>query len=237
MNHAGTNSLRLLSNQPFFAPLRRLFLKTIEHTLHMQLVPLEINDDQAVEKLIRQVSNETDMLLSDLEAAQIYRLVRALREVEGEMAEVGVYRGASSRIIREAEPVKPFHLFDTFEGLPKTSAKDQTFSEGLYRSSIQDVQGYLGRYKNLHFHPGLFPGTTSPVANARFSFVHLDVDLYESTLSGLEFFWPRLVPRGVILSHDYSTSPGVHAAFAEFFSSRVPVFPLSHSQCLVVKPS
>jgi hypothetical protein len=236
MSHAAANSLRLISSQPLFAPVRRLFLKTVESVLNMQLVPLEIDGDQSIKKLVRQVSKERDMLLSDLEAAQIYHTVRAVAEIRGEMAEVGVYRAASSRIIREAETTKPLHLFDTFQGLPKPSEKDRLFHEGLYRSSLDDVKAYLSKHNDLYFYPGLFPDTAAPIRNKRFSFVHLDVDLYESTLHALEFFWPRLESGGAILSHDYSTSPGVFAAFTEYFSPRkVGVFPLAHSQCLVVK--
>jgi O-methyltransferase len=235
MNPVGIKSLRLLGAKPFMAPVRRSFLKTVERTLNMQLVPLETGGDKTVSDLIRQVAGERDMLLSGLEAAQIYHTVRAVSGIEGAMAELGVFRGASSRIIREAEPRKPLHLFDTFQGLPKPSSKDDGFHEGLYRSSLQDVQQYLARYSDLHFHAGLFPQTSGPVRDTRFSFVHLDVDLYQGTLSGLEFFWPRMAAGGVILSHDYSTSPGVRTAFDEFFSNTVPVIPLAHSQCLVVR--
>ena len=235
MNPVGIRSLRLLGRKPFMAPVRRLFLKTVERTLNMQLVPLEASADRTVADLVRQVSSEREMELSGLEASQIYNAVRAVSGIEGEMAEVGVFRGASSRIIREAEPDKPFHLFDTFAGLPKPSTKDADFHEGQYQSSLQDVRTYLGRYRNLHFHPGLFPGTAGPVRDTRFSFVHLDVDLYECTLRGLEFFWPRMTAGGVILSHDYSTSPGVRAAFDQFFPTTAPVIPLAHSQCLVIR--
>jgi O-methyltransferase len=231
----GKKTLRFLARLPVMAPVRRLVLKTVERTSGMQLVPLEVNGNQLISDLVEQVSDETEMLLSSLEASQIYQTVRALSGIKGDLAEVGVYRGASSRIIREAEPLKPLHLFDTFEGLPKPSAKDDAFSEGLYRASLQGVQGYLSRYRNVHFYPGLFPQTAEPVINTRFSFVHLDVDLYDSTLRGLEFFWPRLQLGGAILSHDYSTSPGVRSAFQEFFSGRAPVFPLAHSQCLVIR--
>ena len=225
--------LRRIGASPIMAPVRRLFLRTLEQTLKMQLVPLE-NGADAVTTLVHEVSAEREMLLSDLEARQIYNSVRAVAGVEGDMAEVGVFRGASSKIIREAEPRKPLHLFDTFDGLPKPSAKDSGFHAGLYSCSLQDVQQYLAPYHDLHYYPGIFPETADPIRETRFSFVHLDVDLFEGTFQSLQFFWPRMASGGVILSHDYSTSPGVHAAFDEFYGGRVPVIPLAHSQCLVV---
>ena len=50
----------------------------------------------------------------------------------------------------------------------------------------------------------------------RFSLVHLDADLYASTLADLEFFYPRMIPGGIIITHDFSTLPGVARAFSEF---------------------
>jgi O-methyltransferase len=89
---------------------------------------------------------------------------------------------------------------------------------------------------DVSFYPGLFPDTTGPVEHRRFSFVHLDVDLKSSTRACLEFFYPRLLPGGVLLTHDYSYLDGVREAFAEFFATR-PERPmeLPTSQAMLVK--
>jgi O-methyltransferase len=43
-------------------------------------------------------------------------------------------------------------------------------------------------------------------------------------------------PGGVILSHDYATTPGVRKAFDDFFANKAePVLETAGSQCLVVK--
>ena len=72
--------------------------------------------------------------------------------------------------------------------------------------------------------------------NRRFSFVHLDVDLYQSTLDCLNFFYPRLSLGGIIISHDYTTAEGVDLAFDEFFSNK-PETPMEliGYQVMVVK--
>jgi hypothetical protein len=70
----------------------------------------------------------------------------------------------------------------------------------------------------------------------RFCFVHLDVDVYQSTLDGLEFFFPRLQTGGVLLSHDYNSvsCPGVRRAFDEYFNGTVQdVVPLWDSMTYV----
>jgi O-methyltransferase len=66
--------------------------------------------------------------------------------------------------------------------------------------------------------------------------VHLDADLYESTMAGLEFFYPRMPPGAILICHDYLSSEGVNAAFGEFFADKPePVIELTGYQCLVVK--
>ena len=128
------------------------------------------------------------------------------------------------------------HLFDTFEGLPAPADLDNVkFHTGQFRSELASVKRYLADSR-VEFHKGLFPGTASVVADRRFSFVHLDVDLYESTLAGLEFFYPRMSRGGIIISHDYVSADGVNLAFQKFFESRPdPVIELTGYQCMVVK--
>jgi len=149
--------------------------------------------DPTVIALIKQIRQESDMLLSDEDAYLIYTTVKKTEKLDGEVAEVGVYKGGSAKLIRAATK-KPLHLFDTFEGLPEISAKDnpEQMEKGEYSASLESVKSYLKNYPNVHFYKGLFPATTEPVGVKKFSFVHLDVDLYKSTLDCLKFFYPRM---------------------------------------------
>ena len=79
----------------------------------------------------------------------------------------------------------------------------------------------------------MFPETGDAITDKKFSFVYLDVDLYQSTKDSLEFFYPRMNTGGVILSHDYQY-PGVRQAFDDTgFSDQV--IDLADSQCMLVK--
>jgi len=55
-----------------------------------------------------------------------------------------------------------------------------------------------------------------------YSFVCLDVDLYESTLESLKFFYPKMEKGGIIYDEDHGmpSCPGVDKAFSEFFSDK-----------------
>lgn len=189
-------------------------------------------------KLVRQIKKEVDLLLGDNEAYTIYRTIMNTAKIKGDIAEVGTYQGGSSKIICEAKDKKALHLFDTFEGLPELSKFDDTrlVQKGDYSASLVETKRYLKKYNKIHFYKGLFPSTSGPVRNRKFSFVNLDADLFMSTLSSLKFFYPRMTKGGIIISHDYTNVPGVKKAVDEFFADKTePVVELSGSQCLIVK--
>ncbi len=186
---------------------------------------------------IRTARRGRESLLSGNEAFTVYSLARSQGGLGGEMAEVGVYQGVSARLISIASGNNPLHLFDTFVGLPAPDATEhERMREGHYAASLGSVQSYLADRENISYYQGLFPATAQPCAERRFSFVHLDVDLKSSTLACLEFFYPRMLQGGVILSHDYSYLDGVRDAFAEFlFGRRERPIELATSQAMLVK--
>jgi hypothetical protein len=170
------------------------------------------------------------------EAYQVLSCARATDKIEGEIAEVGVYRGGSARLICEVRGTRTLYLFDTFEGLPVTNHLDSLFGAGQYAASFEAVQAYLSKFPNIHIYKGLFPATSGPVADKRFSFVHLDVDLYQPTRDALDFFYPRLNAGGMFLIHDYLWAEGVRRAVQEFFAARMePILELTGTYCGVVK--
>src|SRR3989344_3665215 len=132
-------------------------------------------------KLICQIKKEVRMFLSIPEAFQIYLAVAKIKNISGDIAEVGVGEGGSAKLISEAnDGNKTIHLFDTFEGLPEISGFDnpQKFFERKYAVSLDKVKDYLKNYVNIYFYKGIFPSTAEPIENKKFSFIHLDADIY-----------------------------------------------------------
>jgi O-methyltransferase len=195
-------------------------------------------DRKDFSRVLKKIRSETELLLEDIEAYHIYMAVKRTEKVPGDIAEVGVYKGGSAKIICTAKGDRPLHLFDTFEGLPKVDDVDMVwpFYEGKFTASYDSVRDYLNTERNVFLYKGIFPATSGPVKDRLFSLVNLDVDTYESTTGCLEFFYQRMSPGGIILSHDYITAPGVRKAFDEFFCEKPePVIETAGSQCLVVK--
>ena len=202
---------------------------------------LSFYKEPKVVNLIKTVKKEVDLAFYPYEAYTVYSITHSQSKLDGDMAEVGVYQGGSAKLISEAKGNKTLHLFDTFTGLPPLSESDTHFGvkfwkENEFSNTSEDkVTKYLSKYDNVKIYQGKFPDTSEPVKNTMFSFVHLDVDLYQSTIDSLEFFYPRLIQGGIILTHDYH-SDGVYKAFVEFFKSKqIPIIELSGSQCMIIK--
>lgn len=142
--------------------------------------------------------------------------------VQGEFAELGVWRGDTSHFLHLCAPNRVLHLFDTFCGFPEglTTDKPSRFN----KTSLDVVKRRLGDTRNIEFHVGFFPESAAPVMTKQFAFVMLDADCYASTLSGLEFFYPRTVPGGYIFLHDFNSPEsdhGVSRAALHFLSDKV----------------
>ena len=217
--------------------VQSLFLGTVSK---VQTFFLGKHKDPAVVRLIKKTRRERSSLQTAYEQFTVYSFAKAYAGRPGDFAEIGVYQGASAKLICEAKGAeKTLHLFDTFTGLPTSAEQDRgVHFEGEFACSLESVQGYLQGYPGVHYWPGLFPKSAEGAVpdDRKFAFVHCDVDLYESTLACLNYFYPRLIPGGAFLSHDYSILAGVKQAFADFCKNTPePVAELPSTQCVLIK--
>ncbi len=154
------------------------------------------------------------------------QLLRLTLEVSGDTAECGVYLGASSYLIcdfneRITQSVHQHFVFDSFEGLSHPGVDDGGhWTKGDLSASMKMVETALSKFQNVTLLKGWIPSRFNEVKNKTFSFVHIDVDLYEPTLESMKFFYPRMNSGGIILCDDYgcTTCPGATRAIDEFLS-------------------
>jgi predicted O-methyltransferase YrrM len=151
----------------------------------------------------------------------LHKHVLRAAHLSGAMVELGAYRGGSAWLIGRAAPHVTLHVIDTFEGLPDYTPGDEGVDiphTKFMATSYEQVVEALAPLKNVRVHKMNFPERIDELFGpaARFSLVHIDVDLYEPTLEGLRYFAPRLHPDGVILCHDvnFHRTPGVDRAIA-----------------------
>ncbi len=151
----------------------------------------------------------------DLRLAQVRLLAEEIKaaKLPGAVAELGVYQGALAAELNRLFPDRTLYLFDTFTGFHQSDVETEKQLASHTRASAGDfgdtsialVQKKLPHPERAVFCKGRFPETL-PEDLPPLAFVSLDPDLYEPTLSGLQAFWPKLVPGGVILIHDYNST-------------------------------
>lgn len=132
---------------------------------------------------------------------------------KGIVAEVGVYKGGSLKVLAQLFNDRPVLGFDTFEGLPKEQWVESEIHEigDFHDTSLMEVAEFLWDCPNTVLVKGLFPNTAAPYKDMNFSLVHLDTDFYLGTKLSLEWFWPRMNPGGIIVFDDYQwpDCPGI----------------------------
>jgi O-methyltransferase len=192
------------SSGPMFAPwaghpdFERLYAGVADHTL---------------------VSRDRCYLLS--------AFARYASGLAGDAAECGVYKGGTALLLSRvlAAPGRRLYLFDSFEGLPEVDPdKDAWFSTGQFAiDSVESVRGLLAEHEDLvEIRQGWIPDTFAGLEDRRYAFAHVDVDLYRSAADCCEYFYPRMVPGGVLLFDEYGC-PDAHGerdAVDEFLADK-----------------
>lgn len=180
---------------------------------------------------IYQIGDYVRLSSAELSAKEIYD-----NNIEGTIAELGVFRGDFAKIINEIFYDRKLFLFDTFEGFNDKDVINELnnkFSISNFNDfSNTTVDIVLSKMKfpqNCVIKKGYFPDTARDV-NEQFAFVSIDTDLFNPIYAGLQFFYPRLVKGGYIFIHDYNNSrfKGVKEAVRKYCSENsVSCFPLS----------
>jgi O-methyltransferase len=152
----------------------------------------------------------------------------AKEQITADLAELGVFRGNTATILAEIarRMGTTAYLLDTYEGF---ASEDLEGVDAQMRgvvdfkdTSLQAVRSFVGE-QNVRFIKGRFPETSSQIpGDARFCLVNIDCDLYAPFRSALEFFYPRMVPGGFLIMHDYASRlwPGAEKAVVEFFADK-----------------
>lgn len=141
----------------------------------------------------------------------------------GVIVECGVGNGFSLTVLAKLSD-KKIYAFDSFEGFPeKISKNDQ--SENDTQDLLDVLKNEKSHYKfmtvdavkknlinnnvsekfineKVYFKKGFFPDSFKGFEE-KISFLHLDVDLYDSYLECLKFFFPKMMKGGVICFDEY----------------------------------
>jgi O-methyltransferase len=170
--------------------------------------------------------------LSSLElvAHEIYS-----KNLNGAVAELGVYKGDFAKEINTVFADRKLYLFDTFEGFDKSdistevkngfSSGEQDFSD----TSAECVLAKMPHKSQCEIKKGFFPNTANGLEE-KFVFVSIDTDLFDPIYSGLNYFYPRLEKGGYIFIHDFNNDEykGAREAVIRFCKENsLPYFPIA----------
>jgi hypothetical protein len=203
-----------------------------------------IDTDQDFAGEFARVSPEADF--SYERKYNLNELFQLALRVEGDVVECGVYKGGSAfflgRHIQRHHSPRRLCLFDSFQGLsPPTATDGDWWRRGDLRGSIKDVEDAMAPLGDLSFveiYPGWIPQRFGEVAERRFCFVHIDVDLFAPTVDSIRFFYPRVNRGGIILLDDYGhqSCVGATAAIDQFMIDKPePIVNLASGGALIVK--
>lgn len=161
----------------------------------------------------------------------IYELYKKTLGMAGHIADVGVYKGASSLLfaklikIYESESLTMCHGFDWFEGTGELSAADSDLVEkGSYKTDYEEIktlvqkQGFdnILKVHKLNLLTDLdtfFKENT----HLRFKLIMMDAGIYDVMKTAIPFFWERLNRGGIMIFDQYTCqfAPGETLAIHE----------------------
>ena len=179
---------------------------------------------------------------------RLYALFKAIEYIvkagiPGDIVECGVWRGGSMMmaalsLMAFGDTSRGLRLFDTFEGHPRPdpekdglehyreweSRRPTLESSDWARVSIEEVSRNMESTGYPRARISLVKGTVEKTlpgaAPDEIALLRLDTDWYESTLHELNFLYPRLSARGVLIIDDYGAMRGARRAVDEYFESQ-----------------
>lgn len=187
-----------------------------------------------------------------------YELFKMAADLPGAIVECGVFRGNS--LVRfagfsklwGAAADKKIIGFDSFGGFPETGFEPdkkqrQKFiaDAGGQSISVSQLSRVL-RHKRIEENVELVAGDITKTVpeyvrknpRLKICLLNLDVDIYEPTVTILEYLYPLIVSGGVLILDDYGVFPGETKAVDDYFRGKkikIRKFPFSVTPCYIIK--
>jgi len=149
------------------------------------------------------------------------------REIPGDIAEFGSYKGHSgyliSRLLKEMGSGKSLFMFDTFEKFPSEDAGVDSFWSDTHEVNFDEVRSKFTNNDKVKLIRGDFTKTLDGSGITKLSFIYIDCDSYRATTYLMEkLFDEVLSPGGLLVLEDYGHPAllGNRIAFHQFMEKR-----------------
>lgn len=172
-----------------------------------------------------------------------YEMAKKYAEKEGVYVECGVAAGAQIIAMRYGSPNKTIYAFDSFEGIPLPSNRDDQYpgirnitdaerkelpdpgkqileTSGMTSVSVEEFKVHLINsgcgLEKLGIIEGWFEETVPKKVMPPISILRLDGDLYNSTFVCLQHLFPKVIQGGCVIIDDWRLK-GCQDACKEYF--------------------
>ncbi|TKB98627.1 TylF/MycF/NovP-related O-methyltransferase [Pedobacter cryophilus] len=211
-----------------------------EYSLYFTLDDLTLDEIQKINNVKQYTMTGPLRMISLIRAVEY--IVK--NNIPGAFVECGVWKGGSMMLIAKTlielgELNRELYLYDTFEGMATPSSNDISFDNKIASillekelsekengnniwcySNIEEVKNNLlsiGYNPNkIHFIKGKVEDTIPNQIPHQIALLRLDTDWYESTIHELEYLYPILVNKGVMIIDDYGQWMGQKKAVDEY---------------------
>jgi hypothetical protein len=169
----------------------------------------------------------------------------------GDFVECGTNTGILSLAICEYVDFnstgKSFYLFDTYQGIPidQVAVEEhpdykKQMNDSWYPDCYELALRNFAPYPRARLIRGRVPESLSEVEIGPVSYLSIDMNIAYPERAALEFFWPKLVPGGIIVFDDYAfleyeLQKATHDEFAH--ARGLEIFALPTGQGLLIKPN
>lgn len=227
----GLNLVKLLS--PDFALGKILVGTRSIFELGAMLAARPTAESLHLARLILQIKPAYTMV-RNMSLVTLYRMVRHLNHkgLPGAIVECGVWNGGSGAMMaaacRDTGFQRDIWLFDSFEGLPPPTEKDNAlertyYFKGMNKGSTGHVERIFRKLElpldRVHFVKGWFENTIPSAEVDQIAVLHIDADWYESVSLVLHQLYERVIPGGYIILDDYGYWEGCDRAVHDFLAT------------------
>ena len=160
----------------------------------------------------------TNSILSYEDLKLLQEQLALCKHLEGYTAEIGVYKGNTSKIIASIDPNKKHYCYDTFEGICNAqSIFGDVHKNGDFHCTLDEVKRNINR-DNVIYKKGFFPNTFEEDLET-FCFVYSDTATYYGARDTYLKFQNNIPQNGKILFY-VGNNDGVHHAIQYFINDK-----------------
>jgi len=187
-----------------------------------------------------------------------YELFKMANKLPGSIVECGIFKGmslirfATFRNLLKMENKKKILGFDVFGKFPETKfEQDKKLREkfindsgksGISKSQLLKILKNKKLNKKIELIRGditkTIPQYVKKHPNLRIALLNLDTDIYEPSITILNYLYPKIVKGGILILDDYGVFPGETKAVNEFFDGKkieIKQFPFQKNPKYIIK--